>query len=262
MAVGAMTTDRLRVYFARVKGVYRELFNMAHAICGNYELAEYAVQRALLTCFLRSGRLKSRVGFRENLRAAVRREAVEQVLLLGDAELNWDGFREDAIDGAQGDLVLSMASGESSDARRLIMLRYGCGLRAGRIARVLKVPPKQIKSALDRFERRVRRRIPAKERGRVDARIALSARAWLSQHAASVPDTGTVYRSFEAEVMETGGGGTHFSRIFAAVLTGILAVFCAGVFWLTMVLLQPPEMEVPNEPAAQVSVQPEEGGAN
>ena len=257
MAVGAMTTDRLRVYFARVKGVYRELFNMAHAICGNYELAEYAVQRALLTCFLRSGRLKSRVGFRENLRAAVRREAVEQVLLLGDAELNWDGFREDAIDGAQGDLVLSMASGESSDARRLLVLRYGCALRIGQIARVLRMPPKQVRAALDRFERRARKRFPARERGRVDARIAGSARVWLAQHTGGVPDTGTVYRSFEAEVMETGGGGPRLSRIFAAVLTGILAILCAGIFWVTMVLLQPPEMEEPKEPAAQIDVQPE-----
>ena len=34
--------DALRAFFARVRPYYRELFNMAHAICGNYELAEKA----------------------------------------------------------------------------------------------------------------------------------------------------------------------------------------------------------------------------
>ena len=57
--------------------------------------------------------------------------------------------------------------------------------------------------------------------------------------------------------METSGGGPRLSKIFAAVLTGILAILCAGIFWVTMVLLQPPEMEEPKEPAAQIDVQPE-----
>ena len=36
--------DELRTFFTRVRPYYRELFNMAHAVCGNYEVAEYAVQ--------------------------------------------------------------------------------------------------------------------------------------------------------------------------------------------------------------------------
>ena len=64
---------------------------MAHAICGNYELAEYAVQSAILDIF-RRGTPRSRAGLRENLRARVRAMAVEQARLIDDAELTWDGF--------------------------------------------------------------------------------------------------------------------------------------------------------------------------
>ena len=53
--------DELRAFFARVRPCYRELFNMAHAICGNYELAEYAVQSAILDVF-RRGSPRSRAG--------------------------------------------------------------------------------------------------------------------------------------------------------------------------------------------------------
>ena len=58
--------DELRAFFARVRPCYRELFNMAHAICGNYELAEYAVQSAILDIF-RRGTPRSRAMAMETL---------------------------------------------------------------------------------------------------------------------------------------------------------------------------------------------------
>ena len=101
--------DELRTFFTRVRPYYRELFNMAHAVCGNYEVAEYAVQSAMLEVF-RRGTPRSRAGLRETLRAQTRSMALEQARLIDDAELTWDGFRADAIEGAGGDLVLQAAS--------------------------------------------------------------------------------------------------------------------------------------------------------
>ena len=138
--------DELRAFFARVRPCYRELFNMAHAICGNYELAEYAVQSAILDIF-RRGTPRSRAGLRENLRARVRAMAVEQARLIDDAELTWDGFRADAIEGAGGDLVLQAASLETLEDRRALLLRYGCGLRARDIALLLDAPAGKSKTA-------------------------------------------------------------------------------------------------------------------
>ena len=139
--------DELRAFFARVRPCYRELFNMAHAICGNYELAEYAVQSAILDVF-RRGSPRSRAGLRETLRAQTRAMAMEQARLIDDAELTWDGFRADAIEGAGGDAVLQAASQESLEDRRALMLRYGCGLRPRDIARLLNVPAAQVTTAL------------------------------------------------------------------------------------------------------------------
>lgn len=248
-------TDALHAYFVRVRPYYREMFNMAHAICGNYELAEYAVQSALLECF-RQGSPRSRVGLRESLRAAVRRMAMEQVRLIDDAELTWDGFREDAIDGAQGDSILLIASQEGVDGRRMLMLRYGCGLRAREIARLTKASAAQVTQTLTRFERRVRRCLPPRERARTERHIVRSARAWLEAQTDGVPDSGAVLRSLEAELMENGAPGRKVSRAVFGVLGVLLGILLACLFWLLMVLLVPPQMEDPGE-IAVVDYMPE-----
>ena len=243
--------DELRAFFARVRPCYRELFNMAHAICGNYELAEYAVQSAILDVF-RRGSPRSRAGLRETLRAQTRAMAMEQARLIDDAELTWDGFRADAIEGAGGDAVLQAASQESLEDRRALMLRYGCGLRPRDIARLLNVPAAQVTTALTRFARRLKRRLPPREQPRAERAIARSARAWLEKQSAGVPDAGAVYRSMEAELMESGAPTHRVSRIVGRVLAIAVALFLAALFWLLMVLMQPPRMEdpVPAPPGA------------
>ena len=71
-------TEELQLYFARIKPIYRELFGMAHAICGNYETAEYVLQRAVLEGWTRNERSSRRVGFRESVRGALKRIAVQE----------------------------------------------------------------------------------------------------------------------------------------------------------------------------------------
>ena len=251
--------DALRAFFARVRPYYRELFNMAHAICGNYELAEYAVQSAILDIF-RRGTPRSRAGLRENLRARVRAMAVEQARLIDDAELTWDGFREDAIEGAEGDVVLQAASLEPLENRRMLMLRYGCGLSAHDIARLLDMPAAQVSGVLTRFSRRLKRRLPPREHARVERAIVHSARGWLEKQNGGMPDAGAVYRSLEAELMEAGGGAHRVSRVLGRVLAIAVALLLAALFWLFMVLLQPPRLEEPAAPtvAATPSAAPAE----
>ena len=236
--------DALRAFFARVRPYYRELFNMAHAICGNYELAEFAVQSAILDVF-RRGTPRSRAGLRENLRAQTRDMAMEQARLIDDAELTWDGFREDAIEGAGGDAVLQAASLETLETRRALMLRYGCGLRPRDIARLLNMPVSQVSGVLTRFTRRLKRRLPPREHACLERVIARSARAWLERQAGGVPDAGAVLRSLEAELVESGAPTHRISRVVGRVLTIVIALFLAALFWLLMVLLQPPRLEEP-----------------
>ena len=250
MSVSAAAAEELRAFFARVRPDYRELFNMAHAICGNYETAEYAVQSAILQIYRGAGPVKSRMGLRESLRGAVRREAVSQTLLIGETELTWDGFCPDAIDGAQGDFILQAAAQEGVDARRTLMLRYGCGLRMREIVRLTGMTRAQAVGVCTRFERRVKRRLPPRDRARVESRIVRCARAWLARQSEGVPDPAAVYRSLEAELLETGAPGRRLSRALSYGLWAILALLLALLFWVVMVLLEPPRLEQPGEVAA------------
>ncbi len=255
----ATQAEALRAFFARVRPYYKGLFNMAHAICGNYEVAEYAVQSAMLEVF-RRGSPRSRAGLRETLRAQVRAMALEQARLLDDAELTWDGFREDAIEGAGGDPVLQAASQETLEDRRTLMLRYGCGLRAREIARLLGVPAAQVSGVLTSFTRRLKRRLPPREHARLERLAVQSARAWLKRQDAGVPDAGAVYRSLEAELMEAGGGTHRVSRVVGRVATILVALLLAALFWLLMVLIQPPRLEEPSAAPTVAATAAPEGG--
>lgn len=246
-------TEELRVYFARIRPLCRELFGMAHAICGNYELAEYAMQRAILEGFHRTGRSKSRIGIRENMRGLVRRIAYEQTLLIDDAELTWDGFQADKIDGAGEDQVLRLAASEEVDVRRMLVLRYGCQMRVREIAHLVGASPKQVSSALDRFERRLGRRLAARQHMRVEAMISRSAREALSREP-NAPDAGAVFRSFEAEASQPEGRPRVALRALNGVLAIVLALVCVVIFWVVAVLIQSPESRLEEAPTATAAV--------
>ena len=46
------TSGELRTWFRNVQPVYVELFNAAYAMCGNYDMAEYALRSAILDAWL------------------------------------------------------------------------------------------------------------------------------------------------------------------------------------------------------------------
>ena len=64
------TPEMMRAFYGRAVPVMPELFNMAYAICGNFDLAEYALQCALLEVWF--GESHGGIGFKESLRNAVR----------------------------------------------------------------------------------------------------------------------------------------------------------------------------------------------
>ena len=58
--------EALRSFYSRVTPAIPELFNRAHAICGNYDLAEYSLQYTLMEAWV--GESHGGMGFREGLR--------------------------------------------------------------------------------------------------------------------------------------------------------------------------------------------------
>lgn len=234
------STEALRTYYSRVTPMIPELFNMAYAICGNYDLAEYALQYTLMEAWV--GESHGGMGFREGLRNTLRRVAVEEALepRTETVEFTWNGLSEDSDDP-----VLKILAQESADVRRLVALKYGCGLPVGRIARLADMSTGNVRITIERFERKVSRRLPPQEKRRFDAVIASSVGQQFARQDAAMPSLGAVYRSFVAEAMETKRPSHLAARIVRRVLYVVLVVACALVFWLAAALMQPVNMEAP-----------------
>ena len=100
------TSDQLRSWFRNVEPICAELFNAAHAMCGNYDLAEYALRSAILDVWLQNA--GSGMGFRERLRGALRREAFDAALGPGaDLVRSADQMR----------IARALLAGDGEDAR-------------------------------------------------------------------------------------------------------------------------------------------------
>ena len=226
--------DALRDYFSRVQAALPELFNMAHAICGNYELAEYALQCTLMEAWL--GDSRGSMGFREGLRNILRREALAVALeeRAEVPELTWNGLCTE-----NDDEVLALLTQESVEVRRILALRYGCGFSVGRIVRLTGLPSSRVQEALERCERRVRRRLESGQRRGGEGYIAKAVRREFSRTDAAMPSQGAMYRAFAAEAAEMKRPSRLPSRMLRYALCILLAVLCAVSFWFAAVLMQP-----------------------
>ena len=233
-------TDVLRSFFTRVTPAIPELFNMAYAICGNYDLAEYVLQFTLMETW--SGDSHGGMGFREGMRNTLRRVAVEEALEPREnaLEFTWDGLAEGGDDP-----VLRLLAQESTETRRAVALRYGCGLPAAKIARLMGVSTNRVKELTDRFSRNAGRSLAAEERHRFEQKLAKTVDRAFDRASAEMPSLGLIYRSFEAEALETRRPKHLASKLVKRVLAAALAVVCALLFWLAAVLIQPNVMEEP-----------------
>ena len=228
------TSEQLRVWFRNVEPIYAELFNAAHAMCGNYDLAEYALRSAILDVWLQNA--GSGMGFRERLRSALRQEAFEAALSedARGAEFTWPG-----IPVTGGDPILALLSQERPEIQRLAVLRHGCGLPAKAIAQLTGMGPAQVRAELERLESRCRRGLSGQDRSRAEQLIARRMKKLLTQGGPGIPQPAQVYRAFEAEADGAQLTGHRFSRVAGRVLVALLALLCAAAFWLFAVLVQP-----------------------
>ena len=86
-----------------------------------------------------------------------------------------------------------------------------------------------------------------------------TAKRLLGQSGPNVPRPSQIYRAFEAEAEGARPAGHRLSRGLGRVMTLLLALACAALFWLFAVVVQPPA-EMPAEPAATEAAAPENPG--
>lgn len=248
------TSEQLHTWFRRVEPIYPELFNAAHAICGNYDLAEYALRSAVLETWIQDA--GGGMGFRERLRGELRRAAFDVVRSeeAAGAEFTWPGFS-----GKGDDPVLALAAQEPVEIQRALMLRCGCGLSMRSVSQLTGESVGRLREDLERFESRCRRGLPRQERGRAEAMINRSLRRALTRNSAGIPSPAQIYRAFESEAEGMQPAGHRFSRGLGRVMVLLLALACAALFWLFAVIVQPPA-EMPVSPAATEAAAPENPG--
>jgi len=230
------TSEELRAWFRSVQPMCAELFNAAHVMCGNYELAEFALRSAILDVWLQNA--SGGMGFRERLRSALRREAFAAALSDEGqaAEFTWPGPGT----GTPGDDPISAQLGqERVETQRLVMLRHGCALPLRQVCRLTGMTQGQARAELNRFVTRCRRRLSGQDRARAEALIARQARRLLTQPGPNTPQPGQVYRAFEAEAGASQAPGLRIWRVAGGLLLALMALLCAGAFWLFAVLVQP-----------------------
>ena len=234
-------TEELHLYFTRVRPMCRELFSMAFAICADYDCAELALEKVILGGWQNRRSYRSSRGFRDSLRADMRREALNCAPERGE---DWDQLASDPLDEQASDPVLSAIQQENALTRRVIMLKYGCLLKNGQIARLVGTSAAQIEQLLSRFQRRLRRRLSSEQRGKLDARLKDVCLEQLQAGGVEMPDIGALYRNFEAEASASYNPVSHFTSHavkFAFAVALMLALGC--VIWGISAIIRPAQIE-------------------
>ena len=227
--------EDFQLYFSRLRPICHQLFNLAHAITGSSEQAEYCLQYAMLDCWAAGDTSASRHGFREGLRASVTRAAM-RIAGTEDVEYDWDGLsaQED-----ESELLPRLIAQESAELRRVLALRYGCGLSHRRIAHLMNIDAARAQTLLKRFEARVRNRLPSADRRRCETLLTQAIRARMSLPGPLAPEMNSVFRTFQADAASISRSNRLPARILHGALATILALICIAAFWLAAVLLQP-----------------------
>ena len=237
--------EEFQLYFSRIRPIYHQLFNLAHAITGSREQAQYCLQYAMLYCWNSGDASASSHGFRESLRSSVVRAALKE-LPSPDYEFDWDGLHADP---QSSDPILRAIAQENAETRRLLALRYGCGLSHRRIVRATGMEADRVHTLLRRFEARTKRRLSPAQRRKFDLLIAQAVRNQMHQPTAAAPAMGNVFRTFQADASAISHPSRLPARLLRIIAGVILAVFCIAAFWFTAVMMQPPVLE---EPAAAI----------
>ena len=240
-----------REFFDHAVPFLPELFNMAYAICNNYETAEFVLEAALVEEM--SDTRRSGTGLREDLRATLRRIALDEAAHSGhDApEGLWNGLRLETEDP-----VMHRFGTAETDLRRLLTLRYGCGLAPKQIAGLTGQSASAVREKLTAFERELARRLPREENRRIEPRLWRGIGRAMSRTDPGMPSTGALYRSFCSAAAEVKQPRRLLSRVLSRVFLALLVLAAAFAFWLLAALIQPEPAgaEVPSAPAAGACV--------
>ncbi len=227
-------SDELMLYHNRMRPLYPLLFGIAHLITGSADSAEFCVRCVLSDIWYAGENNAGAHGFRELLRARTIRTALHTQS--NDSEYDWTGLQlfDSDINGVSVQLKK-----ESVDYQRILALHYGCGFSPRRCAKLCHTDVSKAASAISRFERRLRRRLDAKDRRKFDHPLPRFFNDILSRPEEIAPQFSAVFRSFRSDAEETARPTRLPMRILRTVITILVVILCVAAFFLAAVLIQP-----------------------
>lgn len=227
-------TDEFQTYYTRIRPIFPLLFNIAHLITGSSDSAEYSIKCAMLDCWLAGENNAVMHGFRESLRSRTIRAAMRS--RNDDEEFDWSGL---PLNETDTDPIMLQLRKEPIDAQRVLALHYGCGFSARKCASLCNIEPRKARGMIERFRRRMARKLSASRRRRFEASMPKYIRDILSRPGTELPEAAAIFRAFQDDARDALRPSRLPARILRIILTFFLALLCVLGFFLAAVLMQP-----------------------
>jgi DNA-directed RNA polymerase specialized sigma24 family protein len=217
----------------RVRPLIGGLFNTAHYITGSSESAEVVTREAVMAAYLRLGRLRGRVGFREAILREIRARAL-RAARRGAAEPDLRPLAAEADSPA-----LQFLAGQPHEIQREAVLKYGCGLNVAEVARATGAPRGRVGADLRRLASRVERALPEGD-ARVSAEraLALELKKHMYREGGAAFDQAAMLRALDQEAEQVKVPRRLMRRVIGGVLTAVAALLCVALFWLLAILTE------------------------
>lgn len=243
-------------FIERVRPMYDELFQCAYALTGNLELAEYVLRSALLEAYLRRGEWRERMSFREGIAYALRAVSMAElrrIRSVGGFELDW-ALPQGVNLSPEEEALRNRVERESPRTQRLMLLTYGCAMKASQTAQALSLSAPGVKEGQRRLLSRLQR-ASGLGRREMEARMESLSEKLLSSPCPNAPACGQMLRAFERDAEGQAGRKTSAGRVVSATFLVAGALACALLFWLLTVLLEPRSVTASPSPSPSPSAQ-------
>lgn len=242
--------DDINRFIERIRPFLTGLYRRAEVIVANESFAEYIVQNAITEAYPLYLEGRGRAAFQEGLYALVRNIALDEL----NSNRNMEDYAQDAEETVEQSLYLN-APYTQDDAiesalytrvmrekyllRRMLMLKYGCGLNATQIGNVLNMRAGDVRQRLRILNARLFRGARGTQIPALEQRLSQMSIAALNRQSDDVPDMTTIFQLFAENIQSLRGVKRRAPVILHAVLMIVGGLLCAMLFWLISILLVP-----------------------
>jgi DNA-directed RNA polymerase specialized sigma24 family protein len=222
-------------FILSVKPLTGSLFNVAHAITGNCELAEIATQEALTDVFLSKKKGRGTANLRAELLRSTRTFALMELRGRDTAiDIDWRGFSNNV----ENSPLVARLSEESIEAQRVMALKYGCGLQLKHISEATGLSMDTARDLIKKNLIRLDRAFKRERQQPIEREVSHEIRRYLSRPGGAASDPGAILRFFEQTAADIAPSRRVLNTSFRWFFMTLGIIICAATFWVLAVLME------------------------